>query len=507
MPKRSRAIHVVLHSAPVVLALLAALQNCAPAYRPGLPPSSPFPANDALADGVLALGVATGDVTDRSALVWFRTVGPSEARVEWVPEGVLAPDGSWNFSAGSAARTVVTTTQEHDFTATVPLSGLTPATSYRYRVVTSSANVETDSPVTVREAATGRFVTASLHDSSEPVTFLWGGDVGGQQRCRVERSGSAIFDQMLHKRPAFALLLGDLIYGDDRCPSPPNVPGGDFLASTLDQFRAKHRYQRGDPALQRFLAAVPVYATWDDHEVRNNFSGPHEPLMPVGRRALLEYWPIGTPPEDPHRLYRNIRRGADLELFILDTRQYRSRNAEPDGDHKTMLGAAQRDWLLDTLAHSGATWKVIATTVPLSNPKMGTKLVPGNDSWARGADGTGFQTELSMIVNAIRDRRIRNVVWLAADVHYAQLNVYDPDGDGVADFHEFICGPLSAALVQPVPPDPVFRPTTLYSEGGFFNFGLVTVSGASLRVEVVDEAGTSRFTRTFRGYGSASQKE
>ncbi|MEK6617597.1 MAG: alkaline phosphatase D family protein, partial [Nitrospirota bacterium] len=193
--------------------------------------------------------------------------------------------------------------------------------------------------------------------------------------------------------------------------------------------------------------------------------------------------------------------------FILDTRQYRSRNAEPDGDHKTMLGAAQRDWLLDGLAHSTATWKVIATTVPRSNPKMGTKLVPGNDSWARGADGTGFQTELSMIVNAIRDRRIRNVVWLAADVHYAQLNVYDPDGDGVADFHEFICGPLSAAPVQPVPPDPVFRPTTLYSEGGFSNFGVVTVSGASLRVEVVDEAGTSRFTRTFRGYGSASQKE
>jgi len=478
----------IRHLTFLLLTLLAFLVTCGPGYRPGLPPSSPFPGNEDL-----PLGVATGDVTSNSALVWFRTAGPARARVEW------APGGSGNSREVAFARSaVITTTTEQDFTATLRLDGLAPATSYQYRVV--PADREEQDPV--RETDRGQFTTSASSDVPETVTFLWGGDLGGQQRCRLEGSGYAIFDRMLGTRPAFALLLGDLIYGDDRCPSPPNVPGGDFVASTLEDFRAKHRYQRGDQALQRFLSAVPVYATWDDHEVRNNFSGPHEPLMPAGRQALLEYWPIGAPPEDPHRLYRTFRRGADLELFVLDTRQYRSRNGEPDGERKTMLGATQREWLLDGLIHSTATWKVIATSVSLSNRKAGTVQIPGNDSWARGTDGTGFQTELRTIVSTIRDRHIRNVVWLAADVHYAQVNAYDPDGDGAVDFHEFICGPLSAASIQPVSPDPALRPTTLYSEGGFTNFGLVTVSGTSLRVEIIDETGLSRFVRTFAARGT-----
>ena len=68
---------------------------------------------------------------------------------------------------------------------------------------------------------------------------------------------------------------------------------------------------------------------------------------------------------DPHRLYRKIRYGADVEVFLLDTRQYRSRNADQDGPAKTMLGARQLRWLLDELQASDATWKVIVTSVPV----------------------------------------------------------------------------------------------------------------------------------------------
>ncbi|HKW86556.1 MAG TPA: alkaline phosphatase D family protein [Nitrospiraceae bacterium] len=465
------------HLTGELLILLALLVTCAPTYRPGLPPESPFTEHH-----VLVHGVATGDVTSHSALVWFRTAGRANVQVQWLPQ-----DGS----ALPASSESVLTDQQHDFTGTVQLKELTPATPYRYEVSAQGLD-HVD-----RMHLSGWFRTPAADNVSEPVTFVWSGDVGGQGRCRDAGDGYPIFDRILAVKPAFALLLGDTIYGDEVCPSPPNAPGGDFVATTLDQFRAKHRYQRAAQALQRFLSAVPVYTIWDDHEVRNNFSGQHDPLMPVGRQALLEYWPISTPPDDPHRLYRQIRRGADAEFFILDTRQYRSRNAEPDGPGKTMLGSAQRDWLLAGLARSTATWKLIATSVPLSNPKNGTPLVPGNDSWARAADGTGFQTELRGIVQTILDRKIRNVVWLAGDVHYAQVNAYDPNGDGVSDFHEFICGPLSAGPNRPVPPDPTFGPTTFYSEGGFSNFGLVTVDGISLRLRIMDGAGGVRFERTF----------
>lgn len=481
----------------VVLALMLLVlpQGCVSESRPGLPPASPFDPQDGPTSSALNDGVAVGDVTSHSALVWFRTAGPASAQVEWFPEG--RPD--------LAARTaVVTTGQERDFTMTLPLTGLTAATQYRYRVWLGAA-AGAAFEERAKEAGMGRFRTSALPEVPEAVTFLWSGDLGGTLHCRPERTGYHIFDAMQKQSPAFVLLLGDTIYGDHRCPSPPNVPGADFLAFTLDDFRLKHRYQRGDLFLQRLLSAVPVSVTWDDHEVRNNFSGPFDPLMPVGRQALLEYWPIATPPEDPTRLYRSLRWGANLEVFILDTRQYRSRNSDPDGPGKTMLGPVQLAWLVEALARSTATWKIVATSVPLANAKPGGALIPGNDSWAKGADGTGFQTELDLIVKEIVTRRIWNVVWLAADVHYAQVNAYDPDQDGAPDFHEFICGPLSAALPKPVPPAPALHPTTLYSEGGFPNFGMLKLNGRTLHLEILDETGRPRFTHTFQATLSQPQ--
>lgn len=465
----------------IMLAVLACVQSCAPSVKPGLPPGSPF-AEETGAD-LLAYGVAAGDVNSRSAVVWFRTDGPARAWVEWMSE------------AGKPARSaIIETNKQQDFTAKVTLEDLIPDTSYEYRVQASGPD-RRDSPSPIASAA-GRFRTAPSDERSKALTFLWSGDLGGQGRCRRQPNGYAIFDHMRRIQPTFAVLLGDTIYGDDRCTSPPNAPDSDFVASTLDEYRAKHRYQRGDRSLRRFLADVPVFVVWDDHEVRNNFSGPLEPLMPTGRQALLEYWPIRTSSEEPNRLYRSVRWGADLELFILDTRQYRSSNAQPDGPQKTMLGVIQLDWLLSGLIRSTATWKVIVTSVPLSNPKDGTSLRPGNDSWAQGKDGTGFVTELQAIVRTILARPVRNVVWLAGDVHYAQANAYDPNEDGTVDFYEFICGPLSAAPGKPVFPNPTFNPTTLYSGSGFFNFGKITIDGAVLHVEIIDDLGTTRFTHS-----------
>jgi alkaline phosphatase D len=461
--------------------LLILQQGCAPAVspsRPDLPPAGPF---------AETLGTATGDVTSGSALVWTSTNGQARVKVEW-----QAGQGPWTDSVSHSA--IVSTTEERDFTASILLDGLTPATSYRYRVLTAGMDQQDQ----FKEWAGGSFRTAALPDSAEPVRFAWSGDIGGQHRCRNEVTGYAIFDRLRAASPSFALLLGDLVYEDDRCPSPPNLPGSDFTSATLAQYRAKHRYQHGDPAFQRFLRDIPVYVTWDDHEVRDNFSGPDEPLMPIGRRAFMEYWPIHAPADDPNRLYRHSRHGADLEVFILDTRQYRSRNERPDDEGKTMLGEAQRKWLIDGLIASTATWKVVATSVPLSIRKKGNLRVAGNDSWARGADGTGFTTELRNIVNSVKQGGVRNIVWLAADVHFAQVNTYDPDSDGQADFYEFVAGPLSAASGRPVPPEPDLRPTTLYSAGGFANFGLITISGKSLKLEIIDDAGTTRFAQTFQ---------
>jgi alkaline phosphatase D len=134
------------------------------------------------------------------------------------------------------------------------------------------------------------------------------------------------------------------------------------------------------------------------------------------------------------------------------------------------------------------------TTVPLSISKGGGVAVPGNDGWAGGTDGTGFERERQVIVDRILGQRVKNVVFLAGDVHYVQANAYDPDGDGVPDFHEFVVGPLSAAPGPQTPVSAGLRPTTLINEGGYFNFGLIRVTKSSFDVTVLDEAGATRFS-------------
>jgi alkaline phosphatase D len=477
-----------------ILVLVSSFVGCAVFSSESVRSSSSSEGKPFVGSDFLSQGVAVGDVSSQSALLWLRTDGPASVQIEWATVSRWERASKLATVVAPVSRTTpVTTTAETDYTLTIPLEGLSPATRYRYHVLVGSAD-QTTRQLPASLAAEGEFTTLPDETTSAAVTFAWSGDLGGQGRCRQGVGGYSIFDVIHRQNVDFFLFLGDTIYGDHVCPSPPNEPGADFKATTLQTYRVRHRYQRGAEALQRFLRTVPVYVIWDDHEVKNNFAGPFEDQMPVGRQAFREYWPIASPAEDPQRLYRRVRHGADLELFILDTRQYRSRNVEPDGPTKTMLGAAQLAWLLDGLRSSTATWKVIVTSVPLSIPKGGDATVPGNDGWAGGPDGTGFERERQVIVDAILSHKIKNVVFLGGDVHWVQANAYDPDQDGVIDFHEYIAGPLSAPPGRFTPTRQELHPAQLFNELGYHNFGLVRVTKDAFDVTVVDEAGNKRLS-------------
>lgn len=476
------------------LALASFFVSCALFPSESVRPSSSFEERSFVASDRLPQGVAIGDVSSESALLWLRTDGPAAVQIEWAPLSLWERASKLaTVVAPVSMTTSIATTPETDYTLTIPLEGLSPATRYQYHVLIDSAD-QTAKQRSAGLAAKGEFTTLPDEKTSASVTFAWSGDLGGQGRCRQGAGGYPIFDLIHRQEIDFFLFLGDTIYADNPCPSPPNEPGADFSATTLQTYRERQRYQRGAEALRRFLKTVPVYVIWDDHEVRNNFSGPYDEQMPAARQALREYWPIFSTQDDPHRLYRRVRYGADLELFILDTRQYRSRNADPDGPAKTMLGSAQLAWLLDGLRTSTATWKVIVTSVPLSIPKGGDISIPGNDGWVGGPGGTGFERERQVIVDAILGQRIRNVVFLAGDVHWVQANAYDPDQDGAIDFHEFMVGPLSARPGRLIPASEGLHPTRLVDESGYQNFGLVRVTKTSFDVTVMDDAGDTRFS-------------
>ena len=419
--------------------------------------------------------VTVGEVTSSGAVIWARGAEPGPITVRLTHPGAEAV----TIAVIDAART-------DDLTGKVALRGLTPGTAYAYRLESGA------------EVATGAFVTAPRRDEAARVTFLWSGDLGGGGFCRRVDGGYPIFRAMARHRPDFFLFVGDTIYADRRCDGPGVVPGANFIATSLHEFRERHRYNREDAAVQELFRTTSVYAIWDDHEVRNDFAGPTEPLMVTGRRAFLEYWPLRPPPEEPSRMYRKFRWGRLVEIFILDTRQYRSPNTQPDGPGKTMLGSPQRRWLVENVTTSTALWKVVVSSVPLAIP---TGRPERRDSWSNAnvygipqGNGTGFATERDAILAQLRERGTRNLVFLAADVHHAELIRHHPAP--TFSFHEFVAGPLSATLGRPRPLDEGLSPRSLFSVGGLNTFGEVTIEPAHLTVRIVDESGNVLHTRT-----------
>jgi alkaline phosphatase D len=475
---------------------------------------SSFQSASARTEPQITHGVASGDVTPSSAVIWARADKVAEMRVE-----VDTDPGFSDPRIATASNSV-----ESDFTAQVEVTDLQPATGYAFRVrfVDSSGNAS--------RFEEGSFHTAPESDSHSPVSFVMVGDLAGQSYCRPVEGGYEFYARMEELSPDFWIANGDMIYADYECPGDgphgwKNVPG-DFPPVTAPGVNWKNkvqvqeviwrhwRYNRADMHSQSFHAKVPMVAQWDDHEVINDF-GARWPiwltateregfpnLVEAGRDALFHYSPMERHSTEPDRIYRSFRWGADLELFMLDARSYRSFNdlADHAGNEKTLLGREQIEWLKRGLTESTATWKVVSSDVPLSVPTGSNAHLYGRDAWANGlapdySSQTGFERELMDLMTYLDTENIRNLVFLATDVHFAMSIRYRIDADGDGDlliFHEFLSGPVNAGC-SPTPAqlDPTLGPIILYGEGNLFNF-------CTVRIERRDD-GLVHFSYDVRG--------
>lgn len=459
-------------------------------------------------------GVASGDVTATSAVIWARASDAARIDAEAFTDA--------NFSRDRIAATVLAD-DSTDNVGQVTLRGLIPDTRYFYRVVASGSSRAEDS-----EPVSGTFKTAPTLSQRRVVSFIVGADVGGQQFCRnAAQGGYAIFGSMEALAPDFYISNGDAIYADGDCPeNGPDGPGGwqnipgDFpsigdtsvdwtnTAQVRDVYRRHYRYNRSDPFMQSFLKNTSVIAQWDDHEVINDFGARwtywnsantnragYPTLVSEGLKAFFDYSPVERRGEDPNRIYRSFRWGLDVEVFVLDARSYRDRNDLPDTpeNDKQMLGREQIAWLVEGIRHSSATWKIVSSDVPISITTGSVQF--GRDAWANlDAEPSGFERELLRLLAQLDATNQRNIVFVTTDVHFAQNIVYDVDADGDGDrlvLHEFVSGPLNAVLAAPRPLDPAANPTSVYAEGGVFNFTHVRVEG--------DARGEVRLVATTRG--------
>ncbi len=478
----------------------------------------------------IADGVMSGEIGPESAIVWSRTGTQARMLVEWSTTESFAKSQRVRGSEANNAG---------DFIAKARLNELPPGQTIFYRV-------RFEGPDGTGESALGRLRTPAR--TGGKVSFVFGGDqCGAGWGINPEWGGLRIYDTMLRTDPDFLVHLGDRIYSDNVLQETVRLddgtiwrnlvtPAKSHAAQTLEDYRGNYRYNLIDDNVRRFNASAPQFVTWDDHEVTDDWwpgrvidearakrlryvSPQVDRLIVNGRRAFFDYSPIGEEIAQRRLLWRSINYGPLVEVFMLDQRSHRNPNQiagrSEMGSDAVLMGRAQVDWLKSALAQSMALWKVIASPLPLAHAPSKTNMEQGYyDKFSNGAGGApvGRESEAAEILTAIRISAIRNVVWIAADVHYAAGNEFHPDRaafKGFDPFWEFIAGPFHTQAYAPGRLDPTFGPQTHYAStkgvtgnqspsAGWCNFGHAEIDAASglLTVSFRDVEGKTMWAKT-----------
>lgn len=386
-----------------------------------------------------ATGVRVGEVTPDSAVVWMRlTAHPTRNRQGIVRKGPVGPplsaevrteqlEGACPGAPGrvrlrygtnpdlrdAKATPWVEVTAERDYAHQFHLRGLKPDTVYFYSAETAGPG---GSPV--HTPLRGQFRTAPPADRYADVLFT-------VVTCHMyqhldDPEGFRIYDAMAVMNPRFIAITGDNVYYDNEDPRATTVA------------LARYHWERmwSLPRQVAFLLRFPAYWQKDDHDTLCDDCYPSKDcrMAPMsfadGQRIFLEQVPMGD------KTYRRFRWGRGLEIWLTEGRDFRSPNDAPDGPNKTIWGAEQKKWLMETLLASDADFKILISPTPLVGPDRPKKA----DSHANRA----FAYEGNEFRRWVRQRLPENFFVICGDRHW-QYHSVDPE----TGLHEFACGPVS----------------------------------------------------------------
>jgi phosphodiesterase/alkaline phosphatase D-like protein len=431
------------------------------------------------------LGVASGDPLPDGVVLWTRLA----------PEP-LAPDGlgsmppldltvQWEVAADDRFRSLVRrgsaiATAALGHSVHVEVSGLEPAREYHYRFKVgghvSPAGTTRTAPAPGAENSRLAFALASCQS--------WVGGRYGAYRTMADED----LDLVVH--------VGDYIYEHKG-------------TETLADFRLLHAQYKTSVDLRAAHPRFPFVAVFDDHEVENNWAASRSrpdggPSMDPERflrlraaafQAYYEHLPLrrGARPAGPDMLaYRRLRFGQLAELNVLDTRQYRSpqaddrfiapRNPRSLDPSQTMTGGVQERWLLDGLRRSRARWNLVAQQTMMAqydyDPGPGQRI--NHDQW------DGYAAARDRLLHAIGRDRPGNPVVLSGDWHSSFVNDLkadfgDPDSETLAT--EFVGTSISSACGwrREVEAALHANPHVRFFEGSLHGYVRCTLTPASCR--------------------------
>ncbi|MEJ2701782.1 MAG: alkaline phosphatase D family protein, partial [Sedimentisphaerales bacterium] len=225
-----------------------------------------------------------------------------------------------------------------------------------------------------------------------------------------------IYDVMRKLKPDFFVHTGDIEYYDRPRPYAKN--------KELARFKWNRIYAM--PFQRAFHEGTTSYFIKDDHDTLKNDCWPGQKYGQLtweqGLAIFREQVPMGE------KTYRTIRWGRDLQIWIVEGRDFRSPNKMPDGPGKTIWGKEQKQWFFDTVKKSDATFRILISPTPIVGPDRANK----NDSYAN----KGFTYEGSQIREFIASQK--NMCVINGDRHWQYVSV-----DPKTGVREYGCGPSS----------------------------------------------------------------
>ena len=141
--------------------------------------------------------------------------------------------------------------------------------------------------------------------------------------CASEKKPQPVLDLVVKHKPDLFVYLGDNIYGD---------------TYDMKELQAKYDSLAAKPEYQRLKKAVPIVATWDDHDYGWNDSGKEYPFKKESKEIFMNFFDV---PDDSDRrnhdgIYTSYiyeGKGRRVQLILLDNRTFRSKLRNYRGEY------------------------------------------------------------------------------------------------------------------------------------------------------------------------------
>ena len=387
------------------------------------PTTSPVPPTD-LSGDPFTLGVASGDPTDQSVILWTRLAVDSLNG-----GGMPAQDIEvlWEVSSTDTFDDIVSsglaTAEErfgHAVHIDVPLSTGESIVFYRFRIG------DYVSPI-------GKTRLSSPSGSTTPIKVA-------AVSCQNYTDGFYnAYADLVEQSPDLVTFLGDYIYESGvgtLDATTVRLHNSDEIKD-LVAYRNRYALYRSDPLLQAAHAVCPWVITWDDHEVENNYANltpqdsadaeGHAARRAAAYQAWWEHMPVrlDPPTDESLTIYRQFSWGDLLNLLVVDGRQYRDDQAcgdavlstQPACDEaldpaRTMLGAEQEKWFSENINDTTKVWNVMANQTVMTDIRLGAAVL-NYDQW------DGYAPDRNRILSDVVDQGVENFVVLTGDIHLA----------------------------------------------------------------------------------------